>query len=204
LEAIYRSRYALSTDPKDKIYGLLGLLYDGGAFIPEPNYSQSVEETYIGLSKALIRKGFLLDLIYLRTSHRRISDSLLLWMVDWRNLNDTLAKQELEHIQALIERDSSRFSRNSMVRASFSKNTLTVRGTILGSIDGMGSAYSADRNETILDVVYPGKETSSVPLDFDRSTYVFNALLETQMLWVVTVKLLLSPVRLWSTNNNQA
>jgi hypothetical protein len=76
LKAIYRSRYALSTDPKDKIYGLLGLVYDGGAFIPEPNYHQSVEDTYTGFSKALIKKGFPLDLIYLRTSHRRTSNSL--------------------------------------------------------------------------------------------------------------------------------
>jgi len=82
LEAIYRSRYALSTDPKDKIYGLLGLVYDGVAFIPEPNYRQSVEDTYTGFSKALVKKGFPLDLIYLRTSHRQTSNSLPSWVVD--------------------------------------------------------------------------------------------------------------------------
>jgi hypothetical protein len=38
LEAIYRSRYALSKDLKDQIYGLLGLVYDGGTFIPKLNY----------------------------------------------------------------------------------------------------------------------------------------------------------------------
>jgi hypothetical protein len=45
IDAISRSRHALSTDPKDKIYGLLGLAYDGAIFIPEPNYRQSVEDT---------------------------------------------------------------------------------------------------------------------------------------------------------------
>jgi hypothetical protein len=76
LEAIYRSRYALSKDLKDQIYRLLGLVYDGGTFIPKPNYHQLVEETYTGLLKALIKKGFPLDLIYLRTSQRQMSNSL--------------------------------------------------------------------------------------------------------------------------------
>lgn len=98
LEALSRSHYALSMDPKDKIYGLLGLAYDGAVFIPEPNYSQLVEETYTDFLKALIKKGFSLNLIYLRTSHRGISNSLPLWVVDWRDLDDALAKQEFEHI----------------------------------------------------------------------------------------------------------
>ena len=52
-------------DPKDKIYGLLKFTHNGDVFIPKPNYSQSVEKTYIDFSKTLIEKGFLLDLIYL-------------------------------------------------------------------------------------------------------------------------------------------
>ena len=201
LEAIYRSRYALSTDPKDKIYGLLGLVYDGGTFIPEPNYRQSVEDTYTDLSKALIKKGYPLNLIYLRTSHRRTSNSLPSWVVDWMDLNDALAKREFEHIQASIKQNPPRSSRNQIDRASFSENTLTVRGTILGSIDGMGSAYSADRNHTTAGVVPTRRGTSSVPLNFDRSTYVFNALLEIQRSSAATADLPPIPIKLWSSND---
>ncbi|XTI82732.1 hypothetical protein V2W45_1227339, partial [Cenococcum geophilum] len=39
LEALYRSCYALLMDLKDKIYGLLGLIYNSDVFIPKPNYS---------------------------------------------------------------------------------------------------------------------------------------------------------------------
>jgi hypothetical protein len=84
---------------------------------------------------------------------------------------------------------------------SFSENTLTVRGTILGSIDGIGSAYSADRNDTIAGVVPPRKGPSSALLHFNRSTYVFNALLETQGLLAATAELPPNPIKLWSSND---
>ena len=201
LEALYRSRYALSTDPKDKIYGLLGLAHDGDIFIPEPNYSQSVEETYINFSKALIGKGFPLGLIYLRTAHRVIYNSLPSWVVDWRDLDDALAKQEFEHILASIKRGLSRFRPSQTDQPSFSGNTLTVRGAILGTIDGIGSAFSADGNDVVAHAVAPGKEVYSVPFNFDRSTYIFNALLETQRLSAATAGLPPNPIRLWSSND---
>jgi hypothetical protein len=202
LDAIYRSRYALSTDPKDKIYGLLGLVHDGRAFIPEPNYRQSLADTYTNFSKALIKKGFPLDLIYLRTSHRRVTELLPSWVVDWNDLNDALAKQELEHIQASIERSQSMFRQNEMNQSSFSGSALVVRGTILGRIDGMGSAYSADENDTIADVVHPVKGACSVPLGFDPSTYVFNALLGTQTSSAETSESPTNPIKLWSSDNS--
>lgn len=201
LEALYRSRYALSTDPKDKIYGLLGLAYDSQVFIPEPNYSQPVEETFINFSKALIEKGFPLGLIYLRTAHRVVCNSLPSWVVDWRDLDDALAKQELEHILASIQQGLSRFHPSQMDQPRFSKNTLTVHGTILGTIDGMGSAFSADRNDVVVHAVALGKGAYSVPFDFDHSTYIFNALLETQGLSAATAELPPNPISLWSSND---
>jgi hypothetical protein len=40
-----------------------------------------------------------------------------------------------------------------------------------------------------------------VPLNFDRSAYVFNALLEMQRSSAVTAELLPNPIKLWSSNN---
>jgi hypothetical protein len=54
LATLYRSQSALSTDPRDKLYALLGLVFDGDHFIPEPNYNLSKEETYTTFILALI------------------------------------------------------------------------------------------------------------------------------------------------------
>ena len=52
-------------DLKDKIYGLFGLIYNSDIFILKLNYSQLVKEIYTDFFKALIKKGFLFNLIYL-------------------------------------------------------------------------------------------------------------------------------------------
>ena len=98
LDALYRSRSALSTNPRDKLYALLGLAYDSEIFIPEPNYGLSVEQIFIDFAKMLVRKGLPLDFIYLRSSHRRVPNSLPSWVVDWSELDDVLAKQEFEYM----------------------------------------------------------------------------------------------------------
>lgn len=46
LEVLYRSQNALSTDPKDKLYALLGLAFDGSNFVPRPDYNRTKEEVY--------------------------------------------------------------------------------------------------------------------------------------------------------------
>ena len=73
---------------------------------------------------------------------------------------------------------------------------LTVCGTILGIIDSMGSAFSANRNNVITHVVITGKGVYSVPFDFNCLMYIFNALLETQKLLIATTEFPLNPIGL--------
>jgi hypothetical protein len=145
LEALYRSQSALSTDPKDKLYALLGLVFDGDTFILEPNYALSKEEVYTDFSLALIKNGLPLDFIYLRTSNRQIDGSLPSWVVDWSDLNDALAKREFEYIlnlePVLLDSSISRLDQQSQAHAS--KYILETYGFILGSINGLSSLYIA-------------------------------------------------------------
>lgn len=46
-EALLRSRSSLATDPRDKMYALLGLTLDGAEVIPTPNYIQSPDEAFL-------------------------------------------------------------------------------------------------------------------------------------------------------------
>lgn len=84
LDALHRSRSSLSTDPRDKLYALLGLTYDGRHFIPEPNYMYSFAESFTDFASALIEGGELLDFIYLRSASRKNDGDLPSWVPDCR------------------------------------------------------------------------------------------------------------------------
>lgn len=200
LEALYRSQSALSTDPRDKIYALLGLVFDSHRFVPEPNYNLSKEEIYTNFSRALIKYRFPLDFIYLRTSNRRIHDSLPSWVVDWSDLNDILARQEFGHIMgsALPAFSTTHFNEQNQPHAPGS--TLVIRGSIHGTIDGLSSAFYTGESDSVTHfVLSPEKGAASAQPGFDCSSYIFNALLETRRLSAAGITTPPGPMRLWSS-----
>jgi hypothetical protein len=92
--SLFRSNH--STDPKDKIYALLGLLEDveggGEAYGITPDYNLSVEQTYIQVAEAILKHQRHLDLFgaIRRSSFRmkRKSRDLPSWVPDW---SDTMS-----------------------------------------------------------------------------------------------------------------
>jgi hypothetical protein len=66
LDAIEWTIETLSTDPRDKIFALLGLCHDGPTFVPVPNYQQPLETILADMSKMMMRINRSLDLICLR------------------------------------------------------------------------------------------------------------------------------------------
>lgn len=65
-DALVWSRRALSTDPRDKIFALLGLCHDGRTFVPVPNYKQDLMTIIAEMSKEMMFLRKNLDLICLR------------------------------------------------------------------------------------------------------------------------------------------
>jgi hypothetical protein len=55
LQALIASRYSLATDPRDKVYALLGLTRDGNDLVPMPSYTESVEKLFRRSSLAIRR-----------------------------------------------------------------------------------------------------------------------------------------------------
>jgi hypothetical protein len=93
LEALRRSRFSLSTEPRDKLYALLGLVFDGKAFITEPNYKTSVAKCFTKFATALIKHREPLDFIYLRSANRTNQGDLASWVPDWTDLGDNVASR---------------------------------------------------------------------------------------------------------------
>jgi hypothetical protein len=141
LEALYRSQHALSTDPKDKLYGLLGLAFDGTNFISHPNYSRTKEEVYRDFSSALFDNGYPLDFIYLRSANRDVHDALPSWAVDWSDLNDELARKQFQKLMNIKLPSSDTLQSQFTVDGDI----LTVTGIVVGTILTLTSSFEGDK-----------------------------------------------------------
>jgi hypothetical protein len=82
LELLHQHRDCESTDPKDKVYGLLGLSGDVEDIGIMPNYDQSPEEIFTDLFKKHVLATNSLDMICAARFPRRFS-SLPSWVPDW-------------------------------------------------------------------------------------------------------------------------
>ena len=88
---------ALSTDPRDKIYSVLNLAYDGAKIVPNPDYLMSVEETYKQLVISLVKKTRRLDVLSLTSLPvypRKLDISLPSWVPDWTYKSPALSTLE--------------------------------------------------------------------------------------------------------------
>ncbi|KAF4630750.1 hypothetical protein G7Y89_g7382 [Cudoniella acicularis] len=82
LEALIRHRQAQATDPRDKVYGLWGLLTEASGATPRPDYNLSVREVYTNVASAFIRYSGNLDVL---SVPRKFDSTLSLpsWVPDW-------------------------------------------------------------------------------------------------------------------------
>jgi hypothetical protein len=130
--AIATTHRSLSTDPRDKVYALLGLCSDGPDLVPTPNYKQSVETVAMNLTRALIWKQCSLDIIFAdQHSERRIS-ALPSWAPDWFQV-ESFAQKALDFAEKQSDLDRS-FLPQPAVK---DETVLRVQGVIIGSIIDM-------------------------------------------------------------------
>jgi len=90
LKLLNQSRFTDATDPRDKIYGILGLSWDfssGSGFVPD--YKLTVREVYISAVIEHIKKHDNLDILgYCGYSAGGLN--LPSWVPDWRKAPETL------------------------------------------------------------------------------------------------------------------
>jgi hypothetical protein len=88
LQAMSWTLHTEATDPRDKIFALLGLCHDGLRLVPVPNYRQSLESVIADMSRAMISLARSLDFICLKGSGVATSQHIGLptWAPNWPNL----------------------------------------------------------------------------------------------------------------------
>jgi Heterokaryon incompatibility protein (HET) len=85
LDALRWSYQTEATDPRDKIFALLGLCHDGTTYVPVPNYKQPLEEIIVDMSKTMMSFDRSLDLMCLKGTSQE-QNKLPSWTPNWTNL----------------------------------------------------------------------------------------------------------------------
>ncbi|OAL43783.1 HET-domain-containing protein [Pyrenochaeta sp. DS3sAY3a] len=117
------------TDPRDQIYGLLGLAKDGGLF--EVDYSKSVAEVYVDAAKNMLLSSSSLKILHLLVTPQGGRDPLLpSWVPDWRV---DILHESLADLRADLKKVHINFSSNG--------RRLIIRGTSVDTIEMIGVCY---------------------------------------------------------------
>lgn len=145
-EALSLTLKAKATDPRDKIFALLGLCHDGSTFVPVPNYKQSLESIVADMSKVMIKLNKTLDLICLKGTLSTCSDSQLpTWTSNWPALwAGSMTLQEKALIRAAQGPSTESFT------DGFNNQEPKVQGHCLGTIIGLSSAMRPHNRQEIM------------------------------------------------------
>lgn len=71
------------SDPRDRVFSLLGLVADAEHFGPFPDYSMSCEDVYEELARLFLKQGSLHVLSFCQFPKNPMSRPLSSWVVDW-------------------------------------------------------------------------------------------------------------------------
>lgn len=93
LNALIRTMNSESTNPLDKVFALTSLTCDSAAYIPLPNYRQSLKEACVAITLFVIATKSSLDPVALLAPGPNNSPGLPSWAPNWFALDDTYSRQ---------------------------------------------------------------------------------------------------------------
>jgi hypothetical protein len=171
LEALQRSLGSLSTEPRDKVFALLGLVHDGGIFIPVPNYEQSVESICMSMTISAVSSTSSLDIVPMLGSGPANRLGLPSWVPNWFELDESSAYRQLNYLLRSKARSlySSPFD-GFLYSAGAGSPVVTIDGRILrakgfifGVVDGL--------SHTVSETGSPPTALSKLPSAVGRNPY---------------------------------
>jgi Heterokaryon incompatibility protein (HET) len=141
LQALYRTGMALCTDPRDKIFAVLNLAYDGAKIVPNPDYTIPVDQVYKQLAVSLIKETGRLDILSLANLPvypRQLDMPVPSWVPDWTFRVTSTINSRIAAVRKVWA------DKGSIAVANFSddNNALMVKGFIVDTIDGLAMCSS--------------------------------------------------------------
>jgi len=89
LQQLHDTRYSKATDPRDKVYALMGLLSPEDRSSLMVDYTKSVSHVYMEAAEAIVRRDHSLKLLSAvqPSDHSLHGSDLPSWVPDWRSEN---------------------------------------------------------------------------------------------------------------------
>ena len=140
LDAMRWTYQAEATDPRDKIFALLGLCHDGPNYVPVPNYKQPLEEIIADMSKGMMSFDRSLDLMCFKGTSLAEESKLPSWTPNWVNLWSGSLHSMTVHEAAYTDWHTT-FSFNPILYGSTTQ-TLKVEGIFHGHITRLASEFA--------------------------------------------------------------
>jgi hypothetical protein len=179
--ALYRTRASLASDVRDKAFAILGLSYNGSAFVTVPDYSQSVSDLCLEITMSAITLYRSLDVIIFLTHWDEPGERPLRrsWIVNWLDClplherpyhyltgeaqfvlditRGSIADQYLDSVsRGRKKRPTTRSKWRASLKAkylfNFDRGCLNVKGIIFDSLTGLSSTNSGLPGSTSSDV----------------------------------------------------
>lgn len=134
VQAMTWTRHTKATDPRDKIFALLGLCHDGFRLVQVPNYRQSLDSIISEMSRLSFSLNRSLDLLCLKGygAESTFSNGLPSWAPNWPNIwsgGTTLQEKSLLNSQTTFVFDP--------VLLNSTRTTIEVEGIFVQRISGI-------------------------------------------------------------------
>jgi Heterokaryon incompatibility protein (HET) len=164
LPTLYQTWMARSADPRDKIFGLLGLASDGERYVPRPDYNDTIENLCRLITLGAIVRNDTIDIVpLLGRGCNLASDDKPSWVPDWHTLDGMRLQRQFTYLSGdkdhlairATGKDSETYHASGTLKARPIHRTgiLICEGLFLGSIvttsdSSTGNAHPRQRNCT--------------------------------------------------------
>jgi hypothetical protein len=150
LDLLHDCRIFEATDPRDKVYGLLGVAPpDSEAASVQVDYSKSVEEVYEDLANLILSSSGNLDLLSVPQNNSQFSQRLPSWAPDWSHT----ASSRLDLVFPTAERAIASGPIREFAASRGSTSIPTFKGRRILVISG----YFVDSITQLSEIIQPPK-----------------------------------------------
>lgn len=152
------SRASLASDPRDKIYAMLGLASDGEELVPLPNYERPLDFVLEDMTRSILSIQRSPNILFFRSPDRAPTDRLPSWIPDWADLSlihrpwhSSLAGPDgdaayigemVKNLHHLLAPFSRRMTTMSKPPIQFRGRILEMKGRIVDEVDGISTQMS--------------------------------------------------------------